>query len=71
MEGSKRYRKDNLKQVAEDKAEYNTLTPSQIAKKIDELEAKMYQHSRNLEFEDAARTRDEIHKWKDRVMLGG
>jgi len=71
MEGSKRYRKDNLKQVAEDKAEYNTLTPSQIAKKIDELEAKMYQHSRNLEFEDAARTRDEIHKWKDRVVLGG
>ncbi|PCI66915.1 MAG: excinuclease ABC subunit B [Piscirickettsiaceae bacterium] len=71
MEGSKRYKKDNLKQVAEDKAEYNALTPAQIAKEIDELEAKMYQHARNLEFEDAARTRDEIHKWNDRVVLGG
>ncbi|PCI21810.1 MAG: excinuclease ABC subunit B [Piscirickettsiaceae bacterium] len=71
MEGSKRYKKDNLKLVAEEKAEYLSLTPAQIAKKIDQLEDKMYQHARNLEFEDAARTRDEIHKWKDWVVLGG
>jgi len=30
--------------------------------KIAELEKKMYNHARNLEFEEAAKTRDEIHQ---------
>ncbi|MGB5305302.1 MAG: excinuclease ABC subunit UvrB [Gammaproteobacteria bacterium] len=47
-------------QVAEATAEYGHLTPAQLAKKIGKLEQAMYEHARNLEFEDAARLRDEI-----------
>jgi excinuclease ABC subunit B len=36
------------------------LTPDQIMAKIDDLEQRMYEHARDLEFEEAARTRDEI-----------
>ncbi len=47
-------------QVAEATAEYGHLTSAQLAKKIGKLEQAMYEHARNLEFEDAARLRDEI-----------
>jgi excinuclease ABC subunit B len=37
-------------------------SPEKLAKQIIELEKKMYNHARNLEFEEAAKTRDEIHQ---------
>ncbi|MEJ2516179.1 MAG: excinuclease ABC subunit UvrB [Gammaproteobacteria bacterium] len=37
-----------------------SLTPEEIMKRIGKLEAEMYRHARDLEFEDAARLRDEI-----------
>ena len=40
-----------------------------IAARIAALEVTMYQHARDLEFEDAARVRDEIRKLKE-VSLG-
>ena len=46
--------------VAEDVAEYAALPPDKLEKKIRQLEKAMYQHARNLEFEDAARLRDQI-----------
>ncbi|MEM7026942.1 MAG: excinuclease ABC subunit UvrB [Pseudomonadota bacterium] len=51
-----------LKKVAEDKADYQSLSPEMLMKKIKNLEEKMYQHARDLEFEDAARIRDEIQQ---------
>jgi excinuclease ABC subunit B len=36
------------------------LTPEQIVKRIRKLEAEMYKHARNLEFEEAAQVRDQI-----------
>ncbi|TMO73613.1 excinuclease ABC subunit UvrB [Pseudoalteromonas aurantia] len=39
-----------------------TLDAKQLAHKISELEAQMMQHARDLEFEKAARVRDEIHE---------
>ena len=38
------------------------LGPEQAMKKIRKLEAEMYKHARNLEFEEAARIRDEIER---------
>jgi excinuclease ABC subunit B len=38
------------------------LTPKQLTMKIQTLENTMYTHAKNLEFEAAARVRDEIHK---------
>jgi excinuclease ABC subunit B len=46
--------------VAEPAAEYKPKTPKQAAKALKQLEEKMYQHAKNLEFEDAARIRDQI-----------
>jgi len=46
--------------VAEQQAEYARLTPTQVAQRLKQLEKQMYEHARNLEFEDADRLRDEI-----------
>ncbi len=40
------------------------LTPEMAVKKIHQLEQQMYEYARNLEFEDAARLRDEIQQLK-------
>jgi len=40
------------------------LSPEIAVKKIHQLEQQMYEHARNLEFEDAARLRDEIQQLK-------
>ncbi|MEM9302581.1 MAG: excinuclease ABC subunit UvrB [Pseudomonadota bacterium] len=40
-------------------------TPEEAAGKIKELEAKMFEHAQNLEFEDAARVRDEIQSIRE------
>ncbi len=46
--------------VAESGAKYDAISPEDAAKRIKELENKMYQHASNLEFEEAAAIRDEI-----------
>jgi len=46
--------------VAEETIEYAALTPNQLEKKIKALEEQMYQHAQNLEFEEAAKLRDQI-----------
>ncbi len=48
--------------VAEEMVEYSVLSPEKLAKKISQLEKEMYQHARDLDFEAAAKLRDEIHK---------
>jgi len=50
----------NVAQVAEEAAEYIALTPQQLAKRVKELEKIMHQHAKNLEFEEAAKIRDQI-----------
>jgi excinuclease ABC subunit B len=54
----------SYQRVAEDVAEYRAMTPELLMKKIKKMEEKMYQHARDLEFEEAAQVRDEIHKMK-------
>jgi excinuclease ABC subunit B len=53
------------RKVAEETEDYATLSPSQIASRIKALEQKMHQHARDLEFEDAARVRDQLRRLKD------
>lgn len=50
------------RQAAESAGRYQSLTPQAMQKKISELEAKMQQHAMDLEFEEAARVRDELHE---------
>jgi len=51
--------------VAEEVAEYGSLSPQQMARKVKELEKQMHQHARNLEFEQAARIRDQIKSLRE------
>ena len=47
---------------------YSRLTPEQAVARIQLLEKKMYQHARDLEFEQAARLRDEINDLRQQGM---
>lgn len=50
-----------LSKVADFPADYKaSMTPKQAGKKLKQLEDAMYQHAKNLEFEQAAKIRDEI-----------
>ncbi|KOF29507.1 excinuclease ABC subunit UvrB [Vibrio alginolyticus] len=51
-----------LSKVAEPSQTYEALSPQQLEKEISRLEAAMYQHAQDLEFELAAQKRDEIEK---------
>ncbi len=55
--------------VAEDEAEYAAMSPAQMAKRVKGLEKQMYEHARNLEFEDAARLRDQIRQLQSRGLV--
>ena len=57
------------RKVAESSADYATLGPSQLSAVLKRLEQQMYKHAQNLEFEDAARLRDEIHRVKSRQLV--
>jgi len=54
--------------VAEEAHPYAGMTPEQGVKRIKTLEQEMQRHARNLEFEEAARQRDEIRKLKKYVL---
>jgi len=46
------------------------LTPAQLAAHIKTLEQQMYQHARDLEFEQAAKLRDQIRQHLDAMKTG-
>ncbi len=58
------------RRVAEEPAEYGVMDPAQAVARIKALEQQMYQHACDLEFEDAARLRDQIQRLKE-ASLGG
>jgi len=53
------------RRVAEPREDYAALSPAQAAARIKELEQQMYQHARDLEFEEAARIRDQLHRLRE------
>ncbi|MEE8321133.1 MAG: excinuclease ABC subunit UvrB, partial [Gammaproteobacteria bacterium] len=60
QEGRKRGRQPD--RVAEEVANYQAMPTEMLFKKIKKLEERMYRHARDLEFEEAARLRDEIRR---------
>jgi excinuclease ABC subunit B len=48
--------------IGEDQVPYDVLSPEQLMKKAAKLEKRMLKAARDLEFEEAARLRDEIHR---------
>jgi len=68
MEGAYGERRKSARtyaKVAEAKPDHAELTPKLLAGKITQLQERMYQHARDLEFEQAAEIRDEITRIKE------
>lgn len=61
------------RKVAEPEGAYavdaKSLSPKKLAKELLRLEEKMHQHARDLEFEEAAMTRDQIARFKQEAFL--
>jgi excinuclease ABC subunit B len=60
----------SAQKVAEPAEDYRLLTPAEASRKIRELEARMFRHAQDLEFEHAARLRDEIRRLKAEALVG-
>jgi len=60
--------KSRQRAVAEPMASYEAMDPARAAAAIKKLEAQMYKHAQNLEFEDAAKLRDQIHQLREQAL---
>ncbi|MNQ49619.1 UvrABC system protein B [compost metagenome] len=68
--GSRSRKRGAAAKAAEESARYEAelRSPSEITKRIRQMEEKMYQLARDLEFEAAAQLRDEIQKLRERLL---
>ena len=57
------------RKAAEPRPAYEAMSPEEIVKLIAKLEQQMYKHAQELEFEEAARLRDQIEEVR-RIGLG-
>ncbi|UZR28889.1 excinuclease ABC subunit UvrB [Methylococcus mesophilus] len=55
--------------AAEPRSEYKVTKPAEAARLIKQMEEKMYAHARDLEFEEAARLRDEIQRIRESALM--
>jgi excinuclease ABC subunit B len=60
--------KQRLLKVTEEQAYYAALPPEQLAKKMKQLEREMINYAKNLQFEQAAETRDKLKNLKQKIM---
>lgn len=54
--------------VAQEQANYEAMSEKQISKEIKRLEKHMQEHAKNLEFEKAAKVRDQLHQLKQQLF---
>ena len=57
-----------IRKVADERAEYQSMKPEKLLKEIDKLEKQMYEHARNLEFEEASLLRDKLEEIKQLTL---
>ncbi len=65
---SKRKSKKSLLDEAKERGEIQALSPKALEAKIHQMESKMHEHAKNLEFELAARMRDELTVLKEEAF---
>jgi excinuclease ABC subunit B len=71
MEGARstpRGKKGERKRGRDGGTRYERLSPEQMLARVVQLEKRMYEHARNLEFEQAARLRDEINDLREQSV---
>ncbi|AIN59557.1 excinuclease ABC subunit UvrB [Pseudomonas soli] len=68
--GARSKKRKGMAKAAEEAGRYEVelQTPAQITKRIKQLEEKMFQFARDLEFEAAAQLRDEIGQLRERLI---
>lgn len=66
--GQPKTKKNKDKRDADAAQTFRSLTPKALEQRIKELESKMYAHAQNLEFEEAANTRDELHALREQFI---
>ncbi|MHC6224728.1 excinuclease ABC subunit UvrB [Pseudomonas sp. X10] len=68
--GARSKKRKGMAKAAEESARYEAelRSPAEITKRIKQLEEKMYQLARDLEFEAAAQLRDEITQLRERLI---
>ena len=78
MEGARRMptkAKAKGRKVAEEALAYGPellrLSPAALARKLEQIEARMHEHAKNLEFEEAAALRDQLADMKQQTFLAG
>ena len=59
------------RKAASDLAEYEAMSEKQVGKELKRLEKLMFEHAKNLEFEKAARVRDQLALLKEQVFGSG
>jgi excinuclease ABC subunit B len=57
--------------IAQSQAKYEMMSEKQISREIKKLEKEMLTHAKNLEFEKAAQTRDQLAKLKEQLFGAG
>ncbi|WP_421287139.1 excinuclease ABC subunit UvrB [Aeromonas veronii] len=57
-----------MRKAAEPQGEYHVRSASEIAKEIKRMEEQMFQHARDLEFEQAAALRDQIQRLRSELI---
>ncbi|HHQ4924643.1 TPA: excinuclease ABC subunit UvrB [Aeromonas veronii] len=57
-----------MRKAAEPQGEYHVRSASEIAKEIKQMEEQMFQHARDLEFEQAAALRDQIQQLRSELI---
>ena len=60
--------KQRFLKVTEEQAYYAALPPEQLAKKIKQLERDMINYAKNLQFEEAAETREQLKNLKQKII---
>ncbi len=55
--------------VAEKKASYTLLPPDELVKRVNALEKQMYKHAKDMEFEQAAKVRDEMLQLREHLKF--
>ncbi len=55
-------------QAAQEHAKYESMSQKQVSKEIKRLEKLMVEHAKNLEFEQAAQVRDQLHVLKENLF---
>ncbi len=60
---------DKRRRVAEEGTDYALLNPAQLAARLKQLETRMHKHAQDLEFEQAAKLRDEIHRLRTQGLM--